>query len=576
MSTDLHVVEQQGVSMAQTIVKIMQKVSQHSPPSPLNSSSTKKSKSVDIMADNISNNDLSQIIKEQFSSSQFVEQLAKSIVSSDIFINSIINVVKEATGKQQEQIGQLTQRLNAMESQLNTVVMRVNDHDQYTKRKDLLIYGIPFQSDENITVLVIDLMSKVGLQLTKNDFYGIHRLLPSKNSENKSRQAIIVGFLRITDRNVFYSSRKKFREIDELKDIFINEHLSQHNNQIYRYAKIKLDKRRIFTRNGNVLMYLAKDRSDHNFIEFKIQILSLKAKIERTVYDYNVVNWEKVNERFNEIPVHQLLKNYNKLNERVTAFEQILLEHIQYYVPNKKICIEPRDKVWFNDKLRILYKRKCKLYRKSKTSNYHSQLYKTAAEEFKAACIATKEDYYKRINLKVCASSKNWWSLVKNTLRRTRTTMIPALLNSVNEIVVDYHQTANQSVIDYYNEVIKLCKQTNPSVDEHTREKIEILNEYFAEVCTWTGSIIDSKIADCLSESKVLINKFKVVQPEVENILRSLDQSRACAPEITNRMIKNMAQSIVKPVCKLIYESFETSIFPEIWKNGVINPLYKS
>ncbi|CAF4521566.1 unnamed protein product, partial [Didymodactylos carnosus] len=92
----------------------------------------------------------------------------------------------------------------------------------------------------------------------------------------------------------------------------------------------------------------------------------------------------------------------------------------------------------------------------------------------------------------------------------------------------------------------------------------------------WTGPIIDSKIADCLSESKVLINKFTVVQPEVENILRSLDHSRACAPEITNRMIKNTSQSIVKPVCKLIYESFETSIFLGIWKNGVINPLYKS
>ncbi|CAF1167487.1 unnamed protein product [Didymodactylos carnosus] len=106
-----------------------------------------------------------------------------------------------------------------------------------------------------------------------------------------------------------------------------------------------------------------------------------------------------------------------------------------------------------------------------------------------------------------------------------------------------------------------------------TREKIKILNEYFAEVCTWTGSIIDSKTADCLSESKVLINKFTVVQPEAENILRSLDHSRAYAPEITNRMIKNMAQSIVIPVCKLIYESFETSIFPGIWKNRVINPL---
>ncbi|CAF1101160.1 unnamed protein product [Didymodactylos carnosus] len=196
------------------------------------------------------------------------------------------------------------------------------------------------------------------------------------------------------------------------------------------------------------------DRSDHNFIEFKIQILSSKEKIKRTVYDYNAVDWEKQ--------------------------------------------------------------------------------YEKAAEEFKAACITTKEDYYKKINSRVCASSKNWWSLVKNTLGRTRTTVIPALLNSMNKIVVD------------------------------TREKIETLNEYFAEVCTWRGPIIDSKIADCLPESKVSINKFTVVQPEVEKILRSLDHNRACAPEITNRMIKNMAPSIVKSVCKLIYESFETSVFPEI------------
>ncbi|CAF1525760.1 unnamed protein product [Didymodactylos carnosus] len=88
----------------------MQKNNQRLPRSPGNTC-TKKSKSVDNMlgqettADNINSGNLSQIIKEQFSSSQFIEQVAKSIVSSDIFINSIENVVKEATRQQQEQIG---------------------------------------------------------------------------------------------------------------------------------------------------------------------------------------------------------------------------------------------------------------------------------------------------------------------------------------------------------------------------------------------------------------------------------------------------------------------------------------
>ncbi|CAF4595844.1 unnamed protein product, partial [Didymodactylos carnosus] len=67
-----------------------------------------------------------------------------------------------------------------------------------------------------------------------------------------------------------------------------------------------------------------------------------------------------------------------------------------------------------------------------------------------------------------------------------------------------------------------------------------------------------------------------VEMPEVEAILRSLDPNRACASEITNRMIKNMTPAIVKPVSTLIHESFETGVFPKCWKNGLITPVYKS
>ncbi|CAF1604898.1 unnamed protein product, partial [Didymodactylos carnosus] len=117
------------------------------------------------------------------------------------------------------------------------------------------------------------------------------------------------------------------------------------------------------------------DRSDHSFIEFKMNTLACKGRRVRTIYDYGAVNWEQVIARFLDIPVERLLKNYNSLNEKVQVFEEILLEHIKTYVPSKEIMIELRDKAWFNDELRVLYKKKLKLYRKRNNSTYHLQLY---------------------------------------------------------------------------------------------------------------------------------------------------------------------------------------------------------
>ncbi|CAF4409801.1 unnamed protein product, partial [Didymodactylos carnosus] len=134
----------------------------------------------------------------------------------------------------------------------------------------------------------------------------------------------------------------------------------------------------------------------------------------------------------------------------------------------------------------------------------------------------------------------------KHTLGRGRTTAIPALHNSQKQVIVD------------------------------VQEKAEILNSYFAEVTAWAGPKIDPKVADALPESTVILDKFKVQQPDVEKILRKLDPSRACSPGITNRMLKQMVPSLVTPLTKLVYESFESSVFPDRWKNGVINPLYKS
>ncbi|CAF1198204.1 unnamed protein product [Didymodactylos carnosus] len=84
-----------------------------------------------------------------------------------------------------------------------------------------------------------------------------------------------------------------------------------------------------------------------------------------------------------------------------------------------------------------------------------------------------------------------------------------------------------------YTTIPALNNNNNVTVTE-TQEKVEILNEFFAEVCTWHGPTVDPKIADSLSSSSAFLHEFKVELPDVEKLLRRLDLSRACAPPITN------------------------------------------
>ncbi|CAF0935334.1 unnamed protein product [Didymodactylos carnosus] len=123
---------------------------------------------------------------------------------------------------------------------------------------------------------------------------------------------------------------------------------------------------------------------------------------------------------------------------------------------------------------------------------------------------------------------------------------------------------------------IPVLNNNNNVIVTATQEKVEILNEFFAEVCTWHGPTVDPKIADSLSSSSAFLHEFKVELPGVEKLLRRLDLSHTCAPSITNRMLKNMIPSIVQPLTKLVYESFQTSTFPLRRKNGIVNPLYKN
>ena len=64
--------------------------------------------------------------------------------------------------------------------------------------------------------------------------------------------------------------------------------------------------------------------------------------------------------------------------------------------------------------------------------------------------------------------------------------------------------------------------------------------------------------------------------PEVRKILKSLDVNKATGPDgISNFLLKNTADVLAKPPCKLFNYSLEAGVFPSDWKTSNVVPVHK-
>ncbi|CAF1562148.1 unnamed protein product, partial [Didymodactylos carnosus] len=93
---------------------------------------------MDTAVDNIN---LTQLIKNTFT----------SLLTSDVFMQSIETIVNKACQRHDELIKQLTNELKDTKDELRLVQNDLNQLEQYGKRRDLLIYGISYTKDENVT-----------------------------------------------------------------------------------------------------------------------------------------------------------------------------------------------------------------------------------------------------------------------------------------------------------------------------------------------------------------------------------------------------------------------------------------
>ncbi|CAF1579112.1 unnamed protein product, partial [Didymodactylos carnosus] len=161
-------------------------------------------------------------IHEKLLSSEFINNLCRSIVESDIFIQTIATLVDNKLNVYETKLSVLEEENKQLKSHIHSIQAKVNDMDQYSKRKDVIITGIPQTPEEDTTKLVINLAKEIGFDLNVKDIYASHRL-PSKSQPKPN----IVGFLRYTDRTELLKRRRQLKDVNGYQKVYINEHLTK-------------------------------------------------------------------------------------------------------------------------------------------------------------------------------------------------------------------------------------------------------------------------------------------------------------------------------------------------------------
>jgi hypothetical protein len=157
---------------------------------------------------------------------------------------SVVQQFKERDGK----IEQLEKRVADLEK-------RCADADQYSRRPCLVIANVPESEDENTDKTVLDIAAEIGVKVDLSEISRSHRL-PTRNKRKKNRD-IVVRFVTYNLRKKYYDAKKKLKDSQVFKNVYINEHLTEQRHRLFYLCRSEVKNNRFlgtWTRDGRIMI----------------------------------------------------------------------------------------------------------------------------------------------------------------------------------------------------------------------------------------------------------------------------------------------------------------------------------
>lgn len=127
-------------------------------------------------------------------------------------------------------------------SKIHNLEEGMEELQQYSRRNNLEIHGIPEQVSENVNKIVMDVAKALDVELKDCDIDAAHRL-PSRKTDMP--RPVIVRFVNRWKRDMLIGAKKKKKHLttEDIKisgvryNIYINEHLTSRMRNIHKRAR---------------------------------------------------------------------------------------------------------------------------------------------------------------------------------------------------------------------------------------------------------------------------------------------------------------------------------------------------
>ncbi|KAK3714628.1 hypothetical protein QZH41_002630 [Actinostola sp. cb2023] len=186
-------------------------------------------------------------IKKEF------EEVKKALDHQSSTIDELTreNIKLKAIATEQERKLKLhKEEVQEFKNKLEELEVFQDEMNQYQRKHNLEIHGIPEKEDEDLEVTIKDLGEVLDVEIEYSDIDIVHRL-PSR----QSIRPIIVKFLSYSDKKELYEARRKLKtfkntdggKLNGATKIYINENLTSSRKRLYAEVRKRVKQNGWFT-----------------------------------------------------------------------------------------------------------------------------------------------------------------------------------------------------------------------------------------------------------------------------------------------------------------------------------------
>ena len=159
-------------------------------------------------------------------------------------LDEIKSLRKEVSANKDE-IEQLKIENLKLKQAANLNIFHTDNLEQYSRRENIRIYGIPEPNSHNNRddgeTSLLKITTALQIDLEPKDIQRVYRLGKRKYSTSTKPRPIIAHFISYKKRNQFLYSKSKLKETGEFNNAYITEDLTTLRSKLFNYIKNECD-----------------------------------------------------------------------------------------------------------------------------------------------------------------------------------------------------------------------------------------------------------------------------------------------------------------------------------------------